>query len=74
MECSNFVHGSVVKDTSPSKQWKKIKIKHVKHAFFVNHLCFVPPVENVHNVAQNIPLEGCLRDFLKAWASQGANP
>ena len=53
---------------------EKIKIKPVKHAAIVNHLCSVPPVENVHNVAQNLPVGGRLRDFLKIWAFQGASP
>ena len=57
-----------------SSRVEKIKIKSVKHASFVNHLCSVSPVENVHNVAQNLPVGGRLRDFWKVWASQGASP
>ena len=32
-----------------------IRIKAVNHASFVSHLCFAP-MENIHNVAQNLPL------------------
>ena len=28
----------------------------VKHTSFVNHSSSVPPVENVHNIAQNLPV------------------
>ena len=52
---------------------EKIKIKSVKCASFVNHLCSVPPVENVHNVVQSLPVGGRLRDFWKIWVSQATN-
>ena len=42
---------------------EKIKTKPVKHAAFVNHLCYVPPVGNVHNVAQSLPAGGHLKYF-----------
>ena len=44
------------KGVSPTVE--KIKIKPVKHASFVNHLCYIRPVGNVHNVAQNILVGG----------------
>ena len=49
----------------------KIKIKPVKHVSFVNHLCSVPPVENVHNVAQNLPvmLEATHGVFSGVWGT-----
>ena len=34
----------------------KERSKPVKHASFVNQLSSVPPVENVHNIAQNLPV------------------
>ena len=44
------------KERSKHTAVKKIKIKPVKHASFVKHLCAVHPVESVHNVAQNLPV------------------
>ena len=42
----------------------KIKIKHIiNHASFVNHLSSAPPAKRVHNVVQNLPVGGHLKDF-----------
>ena len=49
-----FFEGSGKKEVCPAVQ--EIKINPVKHASFVNHLFSVPPVENVHNVTQYLPM------------------
>ena len=51
----------------------KIRINPVDHAYFVNHLCYAPVVESFHNVVQNVPVGGCLKDFWQIWASNSAS-
>ena len=50
------------------------EIKHVKSASFVSPCRSVPPVLNVHSVAENPPVGGRLQRFWETWLSLGSNP
>ena len=50
------------------------EIKHVKSVSFVSPCLFVPPVLNVHSVAENPPVGGRLQRFWETWLSLGSNP
>ena len=52
----------------------KVLIKPVNHAFFVNHLCSGPPIENVHIGVQNLPVGELLKDFWQILVSSGVSP
>ena len=67
-----FFEGIHKKRITPAMN--KIRIKPVNHASFVSHLCFAPPVENVHNVALNLTVQGTSERFLANMGLQGCKP